>query len=126
MTNDCTAPFLLSPQPPTFEVSLSEAAGGPCLCVTLAESTIHRGLTPVLFQSRLCPGRKSSPVGQGWGVKSSSLPWVKSLLIWDEDRRNLNKKRLVVEGKEEEAKKKKKSKKKFISCIDSRGRRVIK
>lgn len=65
-------------------------------------------------------------MGQGWGVKSSSLPWVKSLLIWDEDRRNLNKKRLVVEGKEEEAKKKKKSKKKFISCIDSRGRRVIK
>lgn len=49
-------------------------------------------------------------MGQGWGVKSSSLPWVKSLLIWDEDRRNLNKKRLVVEGKEEEAKEKRKKK----------------
>lgn len=82
MTNDATAPFLLSLQPPTSEVSLSEAAGGPCLCVTLAESTIHSGLTSVLlFQSRLDPGRKSSPVGQGWSVKPSSSPWVKSLMI---------------------------------------------
>lgn len=53
------------------------------------------------------PWREKQPVGQGKGVKSSSLPVVKSLMIQGTNKRNLNNERLVAEEKKEEAKKKK-------------------